>query len=430
MKVDSNPTLFESPYSSAIMADIHAEHLNRPKLLAKLTYLAAQYRFVRLSSPPSSGKSSLLKLYQHSLKNTKVIWISCLTSISCFDLFLAEGIDLINRSCKSSFRMLETVIFLDDAQEKFMEIGFWEQLINVSPYWLPSNISFIISSTYFPFEDSSSLLSFRNIPKLEKIDFQLSLYESNEFLELPVIGLPEKMKTETVKHVLVRECGGLIGALRQSIDSLNDRFAKDIQPLEAAVLNYYFSVGLLNNMGRCYGSNHSTPFGNDFKEYLKRIWVNEKLIQNGFSDERDNDSFLRLKKNGIIGETTSGYFGFSSPLAKRYYFKCIFPNRTLTAASTFKEVIENVVSNISATILNDSSIKGDIRNEEPFHHFLMEGLRSNTFPTNISNPKIIAGEIDKSRTENFPMFFENGDYSVANCLFGEDTTAFKISFTD
>jgi ATP/maltotriose-dependent transcriptional regulator MalT len=66
--------------------DLNTEHLKRPHLVETLTELVNEYQFVRLTSPAASGKSSLLRLYQHSLKNSIVKWISCLDSKSCHQL--------------------------------------------------------------------------------------------------------------------------------------------------------------------------------------------------------------------------------------------------------------------------------------------------------------------------------------------------------
>lgn len=371
--------------------------------------MVAVYRFVRLTSPAASGKSSLLKLYQHSLKNTKVVWISCLTDKSCFDLFKAKGIDLENCEYQSNIGKRDTVVFLDDAQEKYPEVRFWEQLIKVVPNWLPSNIRFVISSTHLVSIGTSSPVVFEALPKLQRNDFLLTPEESNEFLELSVVGLPQKMKSETVKEVITKECGGLIGALRQSVDSLTERFAKDIEPSETALLQHFLSNDLLPNMGRCFGDTHSTPIGNDFKMFLKKIMVNEKQILNILANQQDIDSYSSLKKAGILVELPDNTLEFSSQLAKRYYFKWIFPNRSLTSPSTLFKLIGNVVSSMSATTLKNSTRPGYFPKEPVFQHLFMEGLASFTPPncsicpelskifpdaTNSNTQQTIPGEID------------------------------------
>ena len=168
MEVDSSPTTSDSSRSSINREviqidsiDIHTEHLKRPDLLAKLAGLVAEYRFVRLTSPASSGKSSLLKLYQHSLRKTNVIWISCLDSRTCNQLLLEEGIDFLNKTTTDKIRKKDTVVFLDDAQAKYEDVKFWELLIKLSPNWLPSSIRFIISSTHLLSGGTSSPVEFK-----------------------------------------------------------------------------------------------------------------------------------------------------------------------------------------------------------------------------------------------------------------------------
>ena len=388
MEVDSGPTTSDpsrlSMNKEVIQIDsidIHTEHLRRPELLDKLTGLVAQYRFVRLTSPAASGKSSLLKLYQHSLKKTKVVWISCLNLRSVTQLLLEEGIDFSNKTTSEEVQRKNTIVFLDDAQAKYDDIEFWGLLIKLSPNWLPSNVRFVISSTHLISIGTSSPVVFEALPKLERSDFLLTTNESNEFLELSVIGLPRKMKSETLKQVITRECGGLIGALRQSVDSLKHRFAKDIQPSETALLQHFLSNDLLPNMGRCFGVTHSAPIGNDFKTFLKKIMLDEKQTLKSLANQQDNHSYSSLKKAGILVEFPDTTYGFSSQLAKRYYFKWIFPNRSPTAPSTLVGLIGNVVSSMSATILKNSTRPGDFPKEAVFQHLFMEGLATLTPPT-------------------------------------------------
>jgi len=497
MKVDSS---IKNRVIQTDGIDIHTEYLQRPDLLAKLTNLVSQYRIVRLTSPASSGKSSLLDLFQDSVKNSEVIWINCLLDHSCFQLLAEKGIDLEKGKYERNIGKRDTFIFLDDAQAKYSEVRFWDQLIKGSSHWMPSNVRFIISSTHLLSGGTESPVEFKALPRLERGDFLLTADESNEFLELPVIGLPQTMKSETFKQVLIRECGGLIGALRQSIDFLKDRFAKDAQPPETALLQFFLSDELLPGITRCFGSAHSAPIGNDFKLFLKKVLVDEKPFQNGFANPQDDDSFSSLKKAGILVELPDSSVGFSSSLAKRYYFKWIFPNRSRTRPSSLRELLIKVVSNMSSTVLKNSTFQGDFPKEAVFQHLFIEGLAlytppecsicpelSKIFPpdNNPNSRQAIAGEIDfylngslrwgiellvngegigehldrfsppngkyvalaindyaivdfRRNTTGQPtsilkhrkrasVFFMNDDYSVAQCLFGEDPSAIEIS---
>ena len=300
--------------------DINTEYLKRPELLGRLIELMKENRVVRLTSPAASGKSSLLKMYQHSLKNTHVVWISFLTEKSAFDLLIANGIDLENHQYQSPIGQRRTVMFLDDAQEKYWDIRFWQQLLKVSWNWLPSNIQVVISSTHLLSVSTSSPASFEYLPKLERGDFLLTPNESKQFLELPVIGLPQKIKSENLKQLVISHCGGLIGALRLSIDSLKDRFAKDIKPTEEALLEHFLSATLLINMSRCFGNSHSCPIGNEFKTILKKIMVDEPYVLEteilaSLANQQDKDSYVSLKRAGILAKFPDENAGFSSELA-------------------------------------------------------------------------------------------------------------------
>jgi hypothetical protein len=180
-------------------------------------------------------------------------------------------------------------------------------------------------------------------------------------------------------------------------------------------------------MARCFGSAHSAPIGNDLKSFLKKILVNEKLIRNSFSDKRDTDTYLSLKKAGILVEFPDSTFGFSSQLAKRYYFKWIFPKRSETDPLSLSKLIINVVSSMSSTVLKNSTLPGDFPKEAVFQHLFMEGLALHTHPgcsicpelskifppyTNINTQQTITGEIDFYLNSNLRWGIEllvNGD---------------------
>ena len=262
---------------------------------------------------------SVLRLFEHSLRKTrtKVIWIQD-SGKSCSELLAEIGIDLEREEYGKNIGKRDTCIFIDDAQAKFDQVGFWIELVKIAPNWLPSNVRFIISSTYLPSGGTHSPVEFIAHPGLNRGDFLLTESEAEEFLEMPIIGLPDKMKSDILKQVLIRECGGLIGALRQSIDALRERFANDTRPSETALLQYFLSDKILPRISRCFGSAPSAPIGNDFRLFLQKLFVDEVVYENGFSNPKDDASYSSLKKAGILVEPAYKTFAFSSPLAKRY----------------------------------------------------------------------------------------------------------------
>jgi hypothetical protein len=275
---------------------------------------------------------------------------------------------------------------------------------------------------------------------------------------------------------------------------------KDEHPTETVLLQHCFSDNFVQRMARCFGSGHSNPVGDDFKHFLKRCFSEDRAKLNGLMIQQDEDSYLSLKKAGILVEFPDKTFGFTSLLAKRYYFKWIFPNRSETTPSSLSELIKKVIGNMSATILKNSTRPGDFPKEAVFQHLFMEGLArytppnccicpelSKIFPgiTNSNPQQEIAGEIDfylngslrwgiellvngdgigehitrftkldgkyaaldvsdfsvvdfrrnstgeptniSKHPNRITVFFKNDDYSIAQCIFGEDSNIVEIN---
>ncbi|KAJ8324321.1 hypothetical protein QVD99_005230 [Batrachochytrium dendrobatidis] len=78
------------------------------------------------------------------------------------------------------------------------------------------------------------------------------------------------MNNETLKHVLVTECDGLVGALCVSIDDLKTQCLNNIEPTRADLLQYCLSNDSMLDMTRCFGSDHSDLIRNGFKLLLKK----------------------------------------------------------------------------------------------------------------------------------------------------------------
>lgn len=71
--------------------------------------------------------------------------------------------------------------------------------------------------------------------------------------------------------------------------------------------------------------------------------MNEKFQLISLENPADNASYLSHKKAGILVELPDTTFVFSSVLAKRYYFKWIFPNRSIYSPKTLPELIHSVI---------------------------------------------------------------------------------------
>ena len=385
MEVDSTPSTFDTSTNNNIggidWIDLKSPHLKRTALVNKLQYIVEGNWIVRITSPAASGKTSVLQLYEKTLQNTKSIYISFLNGQkSCYELMLKGGIDFINETVNEEIRHVDSVVFIDDAQMKYGDVNFWYIFVKVSRKWLPEKMKFVIVSTHLLIgEKSSSPAVLRSVPKLDRSDFLLSEDECDEFLQLQFMGLPKYMQFDRLKQVIKRSCSGLIGAFRLSIMSLRNRFAKDTHPTEHAVLHYFLSDKILPYLCRCFGESHSDPIGDDFKMIIKKLLVDEKPTIRTFMENQDNESFIYLKEAGILIEHDQ-IISFSSPLAKRYYFEHIFPDRADTLPESLSSLIRNVICSMSATILQNSTLSGDFPKEAVFQHLFMEGLAMNTPP--------------------------------------------------
>jgi hypothetical protein len=357
-------------------------HLARVQLLESIyaSMMSGRNRFLLFISPAASGKTSLLSLFARRYRKLKCVAISFLrVDVSAADMLLSCGIDVF--SGKTSLSSAEDhVVMVDDAQAKYDDKGFWSTLIKVAPWKLPSNIRFIICATHALEGGVESPVEFQSLVTFGRRDFLLSDAEAEEFLRLPRTGLPERMQKRNVIQLLIRECSGLVGALRNSVDAVAPFFAKDPAPAEPELVAYCLSQECMQLMARCFGSQHMTPTSLELRQFLIECLIAAPNIVSLKSDE-DNRCLVTLKKAGIIVEDADRLVRFSSPLAEKYYSKWLFPNRALVNPTLLRDLIESVVGNMSASVLQQSVVDAtNFPKEATFQHQFMEGLALNTHP--------------------------------------------------
>ncbi|KAL8017135.1 putative bacterial Pleckstrin domain, P-loop containing nucleoside triphosphate hydrolase [Plasmopara halstedii] len=302
-------------------------HLAREELLSRV-FASMQHRFILFLSPAASGKTSLLSLFARRYPDLNCIPVSFLRSqVSAVDQLRSCGIDIYDSTMNLSSHQ-NHVVMIDDAQAKYDDKDFWATLIKVAPSWLPDNVRFIICATHALECGVESPVELQSLLKFGRSDFLLSDEEVQEFLVLPLTtGLPDRMKKQSFIQLLIRECSGLIGALR-------------ITPTSCAA-------------------------------------------------DEDNRCIVTLKKAGIIVEDVDQLVRFSSPLAEKYYSKCLFPNRALANPSSLRELITRIVGNMSASALRQSVVgETNFPKEAIFQHQFMEGLALNTHRTCLICPEL------------------------------------------
>jgi hypothetical protein len=317
---------------------VDKSHLLRTELIQRLQYLVSISGVVLLSSPAGSGKTSLCQLYKAATKSALVVYVpfAKFPEKTPFEILAENGIDFLHgkiTSTELANHRGRVVFFLDDAQKKYGYAGFWESLIKSSCDWLDDNkFRFIVSVTHSLDGGIESPVEFQSLKKLGREDFLLSEEEAYEFLGFADVGLPPNTQSHQIlKNFLVKQCGGLVGALRMSVDSIESSlFRTKNDPVEErACLQHCLSDSFLSFHARCFGSKHLAPVGDDFKRFLKKCFVKTRVpVVNEFTNERDRASFVSLEKAGILVRDKDNCVSFSSPLAKRYYLKWIYPGRS------------------------------------------------------------------------------------------------------
>ncbi|KAK1946721.1 hypothetical protein P3T76_002273 [Phytophthora citrophthora] len=361
--------------------NIQTPHLAREDLLRRVyDTMQLGHRYTLFMSPAASGKTSLLWLFTHIYPALNCIYASFLDpETSAVDILRPCGVDLTGRTTNTSEDQHYVFMLDDDAQAKYHEKGFWSTLIKVAPWWLSNNVRFIISATHAFDGGTESPVQFQSLRKFGRQDFLLSDDEACEFLALSSTGLQDVMKKkQDFTQLLVRECNGPVGALRISVDAVNDHFAKRPAAPETQLVSYYLSQDLLYQMERCFGSMHLRPTSLELRQFLIECLVaapSDLYLKSKLTDE-DIRYLLTLKK---IGYSLDRCVKFSSPLAEKYFSKWLFPTRARANPLSLHELITKVLGNMSASVLQKFVVDAtNFPKEATFQSLFMEGLKLHT----------------------------------------------------
>ncbi|KAJ3249384.1 hypothetical protein HDU78_003170 [Chytriomyces hyalinus] len=296
--------------------DLASPHLDRLDLLESIIDVLRRERFVLLSSPVGSGKTSVLQLLEKRVA-FPFKYVCAEKDTFCDDLLKQAGIDMVADSFNGASNRL--IVMIDNAQNSYHDQGGWENLIKGIPLWLQSkkvSVQFIISATHSLKGRAESPEHLSWLHAFSRQAFLLSEIEANEFLDSP-IGLRDDMKFGSLKKIIIAQCGGLVGALRLSVDSLSAQFAKS-HPSESAALQYYMFDKVVSRMVRVFGSDHSYPVGDDFRNFLVECFTSGLQWAPTRLSALDDFCFKRLQKDGILAEE-EGRIKFSSIMSQRYY---------------------------------------------------------------------------------------------------------------
>ncbi|RKP16848.1 hypothetical protein ROZALSC1DRAFT_24826 [Rozella allomycis CSF55] len=317
------------------------------------------------------------------------IYISCLDEDKTLsDLLKPHGIDLENETVTGD---RTRVIMLDDAHKKYAEKNRWIILIKYLSQLIPQT-KFIIAATH-PLEGGyEAPVEFTSFPGLRRSDFLLSNEEATQLLTSNDLGLPKHLQFDSLVSLISSECNGLIAALRIAITTIS-KFYSEKNPKESELLQFYLSNEMTDKMARCFGSAHK-----DVPDHLKSHLIS--CLSGTCDIPNENDEYLILLQQSGIVVANWTFFDYSSPLARRYFFKWLFPNRSDDNPSTIKELITKAIEHMSASFLKQSTPStDDFPKEAVFQQLMIQGFAKNT-----THDCSICPDLSK----HFPPF-ENGE---------------------
>ncbi len=371
-------------------------------------------RFLLLNSPPASGKTSLLQLFASAMPSSYVFHpISCLRlTTPGIELLKEKGLDLVGETCIYGPDDPPVFYLLDDAQMKYDETTFWYLLIKKLPNWLvPTNIKFIICATHMLKLGVDSPVEFGNLPRLTRDDLAVT---SEEFTKLTSAGIQFDWDPTFLKTVIANECGKLIGAIQITMYEITENFfhMKEAHPSQSDVLQYFFSEKFIERTGRCFGVQLPTP-SSKLRAFLVTCFFQPVPKKHQIS-KKDDLNLTILNKAGVILENSNGTIGFSSPLAKRFFTKALFPNRSSTNPLSLKSLIKDSVKRLSSSLLRRSALSDSFPKEAVFQHMLMSSLASLTLPSCAILPELSevcpdGAGIQRNKINGFIDFYLNGD---------------------
>jgi hypothetical protein len=309
------------------------------------------------------------------------------------------------------------VVILDDAQKIYKFKDFWDVL--VKGVWIPTNYVFIVCATYILKSGTDTPTELQLVPRLSRDDFLLTNEESEELFDrtwspptiMDKFGMNwmDLKSNPEVRNPILNQCGNVIGALRLSVKKICECF-RDGNPTVEDILSYFLlSSRFLQELPRVFGE-HNEPVDPAFSKFFREFFSSPSPMK---PTPKHEETLETLIKCGVMFQE-NGKYEFTSTLAKRYYFRKIFPSRPTELPKSLKELVLNAIEKMSSIVLEKSVVSSeDFPKEAVFQQEFFAGLQaslppqcsicpelSKTFADVHSRQTTISGEID---------FFINGD---------------------
>lgn len=411
------------------MLDLRKPYLPRSALLDELHTMVMLNVFSHIPAPPASGKSSLIQLYRAAHPEQTTVILSLFGKTDPVDhLRRKTGIDIEMQEWHTNFDPTRKyVVILDDSHEVYNDGSFWKQLLK-TPAWLPSNLRFVIVATHSVFIPNSPV-DLKTLPKLTRDKFVLSESESFQFLDLSsewlkshpyTVNIGNIIDNREVQGIISAECGGQVGALMVTVNSLHEQFLKQPDLTEPDIVQYFFSHAMLQNYKRCFVHGLSRLPKKVQQLLLSCVWENTVDSPTFPDNGTDLEKYETLLKSGVLASQNRldgiPKVKFASPLAMRFVHNLMYPQRAnlpLPAHITAFDLGLQVIASMSARALSNSVARGsgDFPKEAVFQQHFMQGLLLLTTANNHVCPEI-------SRTfplavgQKSTLFREEADFYV------------------
>ena len=392
--------------------DMRGPLFPRHSVIENLNQLVTINRFVLLSSPAASGKTSLLQMFMAQWAESRrmtVDYISCLDGRSLGDLLRPVGVDL-NSTVAMALTGNMRLIVLDDAQKTYDEADLWQKLIKSAALYFPE-CKFIVSAVYSFVDGKSSPAQFAALSRISSTDLLLSKDQSNFYLSSEAFGISSRLRSPQLVSAIVAECGGLIGALKLCAQLINHKFVKSTAPAVSECLKYFLSTEIPSKMWRCYGTTRSQAMGQESKNFLERLICSTgPQVVNGNLSNGDLKLFWGLRKHGILTQDESSkQIQFTSIMARRYYFNDLFPNRAEKNPNNISDLIRKTLKHLDYQVLRSSTMPDYHIKEATFQHLFLAALAKCTTPGISILPEMSITFANSEQGGGSIDFYLNGD---------------------
>ena len=358
-------------------------YVERKLLVESVMTVLSTNQHVVLSSPPATGKTSVLDLLSYQLNEDNERVFRCVPNVSS-DVMLRHFNDnwgLPNFDVNAMKKVERCWIFVDDSQRGYSAEfdKLWAFLIK--DVACNPNIKVIIAATH----DYSTLGSPASIRSLPHVFSNFSETEIDDLVRLFCINFEiDKDRADwldywnMVKEMSLLDNGkenaefhiGVVMRCMFDLERLRNKvnFKLTGETAQARVRTKEF----IDNFDRCFAINETVLQDDILRKTVTDVLLGEFRMDNedGGSTTYVPDQLLPMVRAGVL--TAQGRF--TCQAAQWYYNSVFFPNRAMKRPGSLNELIEKAVELFSATRLKGCEQDGLFPVETSFQHFFNESF--------------------------------------------------------